>query len=231
MTAVVIVQGVAILLLGALVIGLLRSHAEILKSLHELGAAADVGDPTPRAAVPVELGVRRGHDVTGVHSDGAATAIGVVGASHNTLLAFLSTTCLTCAPFWEALTAGVDLPPNTRLVVVVQDEDSDRRLRGLVGGARLTVVKSSAAWESYEIPGSPHFVMVEGSTGRLLGEGTGNTWEQVADLLQHASQGLLRADADDRDNPTRIDHELAAAGITAGHPSLYRSLEPPQDRA
>ena len=38
MLAVVIAEGVAIALLGVLVLGLLRSHALILKALHELGA-------------------------------------------------------------------------------------------------------------------------------------------------------------------------------------------------
>ena len=38
MTGLVIAEAVAIALLGLLVAGLLRSHAEILRALHELGA-------------------------------------------------------------------------------------------------------------------------------------------------------------------------------------------------
>ena len=66
MLAVVIAEGVAIVLLGVLVLGLLRSHALILKALHELGAGlelekeAGTGVSTATTggapgAVPVEL--------------------------------------------------------------------------------------------------------------------------------------------------------------------------------
>src|SRR5271163_704216 len=52
--ALVIVSTFVVLLLGILVAGLLRSHADILRSLHELGAG--VGDPsTAPAATPVDL--------------------------------------------------------------------------------------------------------------------------------------------------------------------------------
>lgn len=223
MLAIVIVEGLAIVVLGLLVVGLLRSHAEILKSLHELGAGVEV-DAAPRRAVPVEIGARTGRDVIGTTPDGSAAAIGVVGAPQHTLLAFLSTTCVTCLPFWDEFNGRPELPAGTRLVVVLQDQDSDKRLRTLAGPT-LTVVKSSTAWEDYEVPGSPHFILVEAGTGRLLGEGTGNTWDQVHDLMAQASQGLLVADPADRDNPTRIDAELAVAGITQGHPSLYQSLD------
>ena len=49
--AVVIAEGVAIALLAVLVLGLLRSHALILKALHELGAGLELEkQPRPRAA-------------------------------------------------------------------------------------------------------------------------------------------------------------------------------------
>ena len=54
MVALVIVSTFVVLLLGILVAGLLRSHADILRSLHELGVG--VGDPSAApAAVPVDL--------------------------------------------------------------------------------------------------------------------------------------------------------------------------------
>ena len=43
MTALVVALAVAVLLLAVLVAGLLRSHAEILKALHELGAGVIIG--------------------------------------------------------------------------------------------------------------------------------------------------------------------------------------------
>ncbi len=58
MVALVIVSTFVVLVLGILVAGLLRSHADILRSLHELGVG--VGDPsaTPVAAAPVTLSTR-----------------------------------------------------------------------------------------------------------------------------------------------------------------------------
>ena len=38
MTALLVVEAAAIVLLGLLVVGLLKSHAEILRQLHDLGA-------------------------------------------------------------------------------------------------------------------------------------------------------------------------------------------------
>jgi hypothetical protein len=61
MVALAVVLSVIVLLLGVLVAGLLRSHADILKSLHELGVG--VGEPstdhdhagTAPGSVPVPL--------------------------------------------------------------------------------------------------------------------------------------------------------------------------------
>ena len=44
MVALSVVLGAVVLLLAVLVAGLLRSHADILKALHDLGAG--VGDPS-----------------------------------------------------------------------------------------------------------------------------------------------------------------------------------------
>ena len=43
MTALLIVEGVAILLLGLMVFGLLQSHAEILRRLHDVDGASHAG--------------------------------------------------------------------------------------------------------------------------------------------------------------------------------------------
>ncbi len=45
MTALVVVEAVAIALLSLLVAGLLRSHAEILRSLHDFGVDLDPSLP------------------------------------------------------------------------------------------------------------------------------------------------------------------------------------------
>jgi hypothetical protein len=238
MLALVIAEGVAVLLLGLLVAGLLRSHAEILRALHELGASVDPGDRAAGTTAPLPTPQLRdpgtaASDIAGRDLRGTAAAVAVTGTSHDTLLAFLSTGCSTCQPFWSALSAGAGLADGTRVLVVVQEEESESRLRELAGST-LDVIASNSAWHDYDVPGSPHFVYVEGRTGRVVGEGTGPDWPAVRQLIGQASADrAARAtgpvgdptDPSWRDNPGRIDGELLAAGIGPGHPSL---IGPPE---
>ena len=238
MLALVVAEGVVLLLLALLVAGLLRSHAEILQALHDLGASVEPGDRRARPAgtpsvAPGTTDDSPAYDLAGLDLAGAAAAVSVVGAKHDTLLAFLSSGCSTCQPFWDSFREGVTLPGGARLLVVVQDEESESRLRSLAG-QDLEVVASSAAWESYSVPGSPHFVYVDGPSGRVTGEGTAPDWPSVRALLtqavgDRAARGAPPAPTADvqwRDNPTRIDAELLHAGIRAGDPSLDA---PPDD--
>jgi hypothetical protein len=233
MLALVIAEGVAIALLGLLVTGLLRSHAEILKALHDLGASVDpdADRAVPGTAPAVEAGRRDGGieaatDIAGTDLSGDAVALAVTSVEHDTLLAFLSSGCATCEPFWSAFRAGVELPGQARLVVVTQSHESESRLRDLAGPG-MEVLASDEAWDAYGVPGSPHFVYVDGPSGRVTGEGTGPDWPAVRDLMsQAADDSSTRAathrvqDVEWRDNPSRIDGELLAAGIGPGHPSL-----------
>jgi hypothetical protein len=152
-----------------------------------------------------------------------------VGAAHDTLLAFLSSGCMTCAGFWEALGAGgaPGLPAGMRVVAVTKDpgEESEATIRTLSSG--LTVVMSTQAWFDYEVPGSPYFVHVNGTTGRVKGEGTASTWEQVVSLVSRAAADASRARPGTGED--RIDQELLAAGILPGDPSLYPTVPPTDD--
>jgi hypothetical protein len=235
MLAILIIEAVALAFLGILVVGLLRSHAEILRRLHDLGEGLDepTGNAAPRPAIRTTPGDGAAggpaHDLSGQTLDGEAVEIGLVGGTRNTLLAFLSGTCYTCEPFWQALAAGVDAPDDARVIAVVQDGDSRPRLRKLAG-ADLLVIASDQAWLDYEVPGSPHFVYVDGPAGRVVGEGTASTWEQIRDLLEHATSSASAPSSAElppgRDNAERIDLELLAAGIGPGHPSLYPDTDP-----
>jgi hypothetical protein len=253
--ALAIVLSVVVLLLGVLVAGLLRSHADILKALHDLGVgvgepgeSADPGDgPEHRRAGPVPLtmgpplpGERSSTSaptIAGVTPRGDALAVAVAGGDHLTLLAFLSSGCSTCAGFWQAFrTPGqLGLSPRTRLVVVTKGPELE--IPGEVGAMAaegLSVVMSTEAWGDYEVPGSPFFVLVDGASGRRIGEGVANHFRQVVELVGRAesdarvpavgsrSRGLV----DGLDGPEREldnDRELMAAGIHPGDPSLYPS--------
>lgn len=211
MLAVVIAEGVAIVLLGVLVLGLLRSHALILKALHELGAGLELekeagtgvtlattgGKPGP---VPVELetGVVQAtrkdsttaHDIVGTDLDRVEQQVTVTTPGTRTLLAFLSSGCSVCQTFWDEFRGSVDVPGDGELHIIAKGpaEESASTLRGLAGDRE--VVQSSAAWVDYDIPGSPYFVYVEG--GVVTGEGSATTWSQVRGLM---AQGV--ADSED----------------------------------
>jgi hypothetical protein len=266
----VVLEGVVILVLAVLVVGLLRSHAEILRRLHELGAGVyddeddSVGTRTAPAGdgvtSPVELRdnpvirTREGvpepradatpaYDVVGTTPDGRTKSVGIIDTPHTTLLAFLSSGCGTCADFWRAFAAGeADALPgfDTRLVVVTKgaDEESVSAVASLAD-RRFTTVMSTQAFADYGVPVAPYFILVDGSSSRVVGEGAAASWSQVAHLLEQAaadagfgpspsSSRRARGDRGVRDDraprderEARVDADLLAAGITPGHQSLY----------
>jgi len=241
----VVALTLAVALLGLLVVGLLRSHAEILRQLHELGAGReDTAPGAQQREAPFE--VRDGvvepagvtgtaaHDVAGLTTAEEAAAVSVVGVAHNTLLAFLSTGCATCEGFWDvfASPAGTGLPDGTRLVVVTKgpEHESESALRA-VAPPGLPLVMSTEAWDDYGVPGSPYFVLVEGTSGRVAGEGSATAWEQVGRLVSEAMADRSLAigrhvhgeedRGDGAHREARANRELLAAGIGPDHESLY----------
>lgn len=233
MEAVVATLTVAVVLLGLLVVGLLRSHAEILRKLHELGAGLDpdaaTAGVTRAVAPPVRRGASTAFDVAGTTPADEAVRIGVVGARQSTVLAFLSSGCLTCGSFWSTF-GGTDrlaVPGGARLVVVTKgpEAESQSKIRELAPSS-FPVVMSTEAWLEYKVPHTPYFVYVDGPTGRIVGEGSAGTWDQVVSLW---SQAL--ADAADAGGEARADRELSQAGIRPGHRSLYPTRDGDPARA
>ena len=220
MAALVTIEAVAICLLGLLVAGLLRSHADILRQLHDLGA----GDrsATTRVGAPGRLqlptGSVDGADIAGENPVGEPVAVGIVGSRTPTLLAFLSSTCITCTRFWDAFATddGRRLPGAQRVVIVSRsaDEDSPAALARRAPKG-VTVVLSSRAWEDYGVPASPYFVLV-GGDGRIRGEGTASTHAELRSLLESAID-----DEASEGGERRADDDLTSAGIVPGDPRLY----------
>jgi len=228
MAVLVALESVVLALLTVLVAGLLRSHADILRRLHALGAGLD--DDVAHAPVALRPrgdaprpGLGPAHDIAGAGLRDDAVLVPTVGVGHRTLLAFLSSGCLTCRTFWEefADAKGLRLPDDVRLVVVTKDasEESPSMLRDLAP-PDLPVVMSNEAWEAYAVPGSPYFVLVDGEHAQVRGEGTGANWPQVYGLITQATDDAAIA-LEDADTNERIDRELLAHGIGPGHPSLY----------
>jgi hypothetical protein len=243
--ALVCVEAVAIALLAVLVAGLLRSHAEILRALHGLGVDVDWarrGAAAPSGGVSTDVvlgpgpmasradGVEVSRDIVGTDPAGGAVRIAVVGARQDTLVAFLSTGCSTCRTFWDTFRRPTppSVPGGARLVVVTRGPEAESP--GLVrdlAAPNVAVVLSSEAWEAYDVPVAPYFVMVEGATGRVLGEGAGTSWAQVTSLLSQAlgdapeARPVRRLPSTDRAREARADEELLSAGIGPGDPRLY----------
>ncbi len=245
MSALVAIEAVALALLGLLVAGLLQSHAEILRALRGLGAGRGPGAdgpatirdrPDPVMPRSTQTGT---FDLLGTTPGGDSMAFGVVGAAENTLLAFLSSGCLTCAGFWEAFSDGkrLSVPGKARLVVVTKgpDKESPSRVAELASPS-VPVVMSSEAWEAYRVPVAPYFIYIDGASQRIVGEGAAGTWDHVAELMgqaladvglaEHRTHGRGRLAASG-DSPSRVDADLLSAGIHPGHPSLYQSPQGP----
>jgi len=98
----------------------------------------------------------------------------------------------------------------------------------------VPVVMSTAAWDAYDVPVAPFFVLVDGGSGSVVGEGAASTWEQVTALLHNAlddaglldRKGRLKTGVQprargDAERELRVDRDLLAAGIRPGDPSLY----------
>lgn len=254
MAALVAVETVVILLLVVLVAGLLRSHADILRALEELGVG--VGDPDERHDHATRPTRRRGSgesvgaDVAGTSPAGDALSF-ATGGDTDTLVAFLTSGCDTCRAFWHAFSKDdLDVPDGVRVVAVTagpEDESADR-VADVAAETRVPVVMSSAAWRDYEVPRSPYFVLVEAATGRVAGEGSASTWGQVVELIgrARADEDVLRspaarardeaarrqveAAARDRDREARNDAELLRAGIEPGDPRLHLPADNDPDR-
>jgi hypothetical protein len=122
--------------------------------------------------------------------------------------------------------------------VVIVTKGADREVPSEVRSrttGRVPVVMSTEAWLDYQVPGSPFFVLVDGATGRKVGQGVASQVGQLAELVRRAehdrgSTGRGRGRGEGSlGGPAReaaADEVLAAAGILPGDPSLYpRTLD------
>jgi hypothetical protein len=248
MTVLVVLESIVLALLVALVVGLLRTHAEVLRRLHELGAgiyetptasatqadlagrvADGVAAPRPETASRTDV-----VDIAGVTPRGSAVNIAVGGDDRLTLLAFLSTGCTTCGDFWRAWRDGEPLPlaglGQPRVVIVTRGPENEHpNAVTTLAPATTSTVMSSAAWTDYNVPASPYFVLVDGRSG-VIGEGSAASFAQLRGVLERAL-GDRRGPIDLRDDPDRVDAELRRAGIVPGHQSLYEWPHGPESPA
>lgn len=224
MTALIVIEGVVIVLLLVLVAGLLRSHAEILRQLHRLGASVEdtAAVTQPRS---VGFGEAPSSEVTGTDLGGAECTVTLRNGRSPTLLAFLSSGCATCRVFWQELHGDLEPPlPGTRTVVVTKGPRSESPARlAELAPPDATLIMSDETWDEFRVPLTPYFLLVD-ADARVIGEGSARNWEHLLSLLRQSA-----ADAPD---PTRLDTEsreeftdtrLRRSGVEPGDKSLYEN--------
>jgi hypothetical protein len=256
----VVAEAALLVVVGFFAVGLLHSYAGLLRRVQRLETEVPVVAPQPgprltpptraeragaeRAGAERAGAERAGADIAGESLDGETVTLAVAGVEHNTLLAFLSSGCSTCAGFWAQLPHAVASTDGrgTRLVVVTQgaDHESPSALASLASPDLVNTVMSSRCWEDYAVPGSPYFVFVDGRSGVVRGEGTALGWDEVFSLMALAEGDAApgggtrhRKPSNDAAREAAVDRELLRAGIMPGDPSLYPGRpgsEPAGDR-
>ena len=226
--------GLVVVFLLVLIVGLMRSHAEVLRKLDGLGVRLD----TQPDSTSLELGLTRRtttnetkipSQLSGVTPDGESAVISLDVGDKPVLLAFLSTTCSSCSVFWERFSSGVvefrSGLYRTILVTLGPDEESPTRAKNLRRGSAEALM-SSQAWQAFEVPGAPYFALID--EGIVIGEGTAATVDALEQFLSDAAGDLSWdrrqvRDRTDRDREEIVDQELREAGIEPGDPRLYHS--------
>ncbi len=221
-TLAIILEGLVLALAVLFVVALLRSHAEILRRLGAL--EGPVSERIPPSSAFSGSGAQ---DIAGQTLDGDTAKIALGPGLPNTLLAFLSSGCASCGPLWSSLARGAALPAQTRLLVVTKgpEAESVAQLKELAA-PEVETVMSTEAWRDFLVPSTPHFVLVDGQSAQIAGRGTASTWDQLLTLVNQAvadSSEQSRGAHSSSERARRAEEALAAAGITAGHPSLYPS--------
>jgi hypothetical protein len=242
----------AVAVLALFVLGLLRSHAELLRRITELAGrpTADAANGSgsrletmPEGVLPVPDEVARTpvSKIGGVDCDLRPYEQRLRDLREQYLLvAFLSTTCLSCLEIWrDIIEAGAEAAPIEAgddaaallLVLKGREEENLGKARALAVDTPVPVILSAEAWAELEVPGSPYFALIDVSGERVMGAGSAQSWEQLKSLASDAMLELSLATAPPRRSGNgrgggyrsiieREDEDLRRAGLHPGDPSL-----------
>lgn len=139
----------------------------------------------PTGAVSAD---RPAHDLAGVDASGRPIEVPVLGRPGGILLAFLAVDCFGCEPFWQGIGDPAILDSNQNVARVVVTKGPEQVPLGEVAaksaGLRgVPTVMSTAAWTDYRVLSYPSFLLVDGPSGRVIGETVATGWGDVGSMM------------------------------------------------
>lgn len=153
------------------------SDATFVAGLRPIPTGSHPGEPRPAA------------DIVGTTPQGGDVELRIDLFDQLVLLAFLHTECDGCDEFWSGFAgdSGVTMPTSVSPVIVTKGADTisaadvERLAQGI---HRLPVVMSDRAWGDYQVLGYPFFVLVDPSSGTVVGETVGFGWSDVISMIR-----------------------------------------------
>jgi hypothetical protein len=158
--------------------------------------ANPLSDPAFRAGLrPIPSGRLEGSeqrpaaDIVGLRPSGNRIEVRIDQFDEPVLLCFLHIRCEGCVGFWRGLGDGVGdgLSDGVSAVAVTKGPgsvDPSEVERAAAGIGRVPVVMSEEAWADYRVSGYPFFVLVDSSTGVVIGETVGFGWSDVRSMIE-----------------------------------------------
>ena len=267
MLAVVIAEGVAIALLAVLVLGLLRSHALILRALHELGAGLELEKEAAARRTRARAGRRPGpgqiepgswrrtrdrtssaaHDVVGVDLRAAHGVVEVAGAARRRPCSRSSPPAAASAStYWEEFGPDTenpgDAPARGRRQGRPDESPSALTQAGPAGGCGSSPRAPPGPTTTSPGPRTSSSSRTASSRGRArpprgrraqpapAGRRRERPRPSGAGRTGPGATRRRRPRPGGRDDLSRIDAELFAAGMHPGPPEPARARPTPDDQ-
>lgn len=117
--------------------------------------------------------------IAGLTPDGEPVRI-ATDAGTRVVLAFLTSSCTTCATFWHGATDTAGGPP-FMMIVTPDPTTEDRREVARRAPGSLPVVMSTDTWLRFGVRGSPFFVML--ADGLIQAEGVAMSWAELVEMI------------------------------------------------